>query len=196
MKFMITKDLMKTLFSNERKGAWAQTYTGKAFWPLDPRSDEVDLTDIAHSLAQQPRFNGHSLKFYSVAQHSVLVSKIVHPSQALAALFHDASEAYTGDIISPLKKFLPAEFKQIEIKIENAIFKKFNINPETVDHKDIKKADKIVLVTEMRDVMEKPPQKWDEDGLFEPLSEKIIPLSPEEAEQLFLERYKELTNSD
>jgi len=192
---MITKDQMKNISSNERKGAWAQTFTGKQFWPLDPRPDEVNLIDIAHSLAQQPRFNGHSLKFYSIAQHSVLVSKIVHPSQALPALFHDASEAYTGDIISPSKKFLPPEFKQIEIKIENVIFKKFNIDPETVDHKDIKKADKIILVTEMRDVMEKPTQKWDEDGVFEPLAEKIIPLSPEDAEKLFLERYEELKNS-
>src|SRR3989344_7499081 len=181
MKFMITKDQMKNISSNERKGAWAQTFTGKQFWPLDPRSEEVNLTDIAHSLAQQPRFNGHSIKFYSVAQHSVLVSKIVSPSQSLAALFHDASEAYTGDIISPLKRFLPPEFKHIEIKIENTIFEKFNIDPDKVDHKEIKNADKIIIVTEMRDVMEKPPQKWDEDGLFDPLPEKIIPLAPKDA---------------
>jgi 5'-deoxynucleotidase YfbR-like HD superfamily hydrolase len=180
----------------ERKGDWAQTFTGKQFWPLDPKAEEVDLMDIAHSLASQPRFNGHCITFYSVAQHSVLVSKIVPPSQALAALFHDASESYTGDIISPLKRFLPPEFKQIELNIDHAIFKKFNIDIETIDHAAIKKADKIALVTEMRDVMEKPPKKWNEDGLFEPSPEKIIPLPPQEAEKLFLERYEELTKNN
>lgn len=177
---------------NDRKGAWAQTYTGKQFWPLDPKPEEVNLKDIAHALASQCRFNGHSINFYSVAQHCVLVSKIVNPEQALAALFHDASESYTGDIVSPLKKFLPPEFKEIELKIEKVIFGYFGINPEKVDHKEIKLADKIALVTEMRDVMGKPPEKWEEDGVFEPHHEKIIPLMPKEAERLFLDRYKEL----
>ncbi len=176
-----------------RKGGWAQTYTGKQFWPLDPRNEDVNLRDIAHSLANQCRFNGHSIQFYSVAQHCVLVSKIVNPKQALAALLHDAAESYVGDLVSPLKKNLPEEFKKIEEKIEGVIFEHFKLNIGNIDHAEIKSADKIALVTEMRDVMGEPPEKWEEDGVFEPLSEKIISLMPEEAEQLFLERYKELT---
>lgn len=174
----------------ERKGDWAQIYSGKKFWPLDPKPEEVDLKDIAHSLALQCRFNGHCNHFYSIAQHSVLVSKIVHPKQALAALFHDSSEAYTGDIVSPLKKFLPPEFKEIEKAIEEVIFKHFGI--KKVDHYEIKRADKIALFTEMRDVMKEPSDKWEGAEFFEPHPEKIIPLNPEEAEKEFLERYKEL----
>ncbi len=161
----------------ERKGDWAQTYTGKQFWPLDPRSEEVNLKDIAHSLANQCRFNGHCNSFYSVAQHSVLVSKIVNDSQAFPALFHDASEAYTGDLILPLKRNLPPGYKEIELEVEKIIFEHFRINPKDIDHVEIKKADKIALVTEMRDVMGKPPVKWNEDGLFEPHPEKIVTVS-------------------
>ncbi|MEK6898088.1 MAG: YfbR-like 5'-deoxynucleotidase [Nanoarchaeota archaeon] len=176
----------------ERKGNWAQTYTGKQFWPLDPKEDEVNITDIAHALSMQCRFNGHCNNFYSVAQHSVLVSRIVKSKQALAALLHDAAEAYTGDLVSPLKKNLPEEFKKIEEEIEQAIFKHFNISE--IDYNEIKKADKRTLITEMRDLMGKPPAKWDEEGVFEPLPEKIIPLMPNEAKRLFLERFKELTS--
>lgn len=177
----------------ERKGDWAQIYSGEKFWPLDPKPEEVSLKDIAHSLALQCRFNGHSDVFYSIAQHSVLVSKVVSQEQALAALFHDASEAYTGDMVSPLKKFLPPEFKMIEKEIENAVFEHFGIKHETVDHVEIKRADKIALFTEMRDLMKEPPSKWDDVDLFQPHTDKIIPLSPEEAEKEFLDRFNELT---
>lgn len=174
----------------DRKGDWAQIYSGKKFWPLDPKPEEVDLKDIAHSLALQCRFNGHTNSFFSIAQHSVLVSKIVSPEQALAGLFHDAAEAYTGDIVSPLKRFLPPEFKEIEMAIEKVIFEHFGI--KNVNHIEIKRADKIALFTERRDVMSKSPAIWNDEGLFEPYPEKIIPLGPEEAEKEFLERYEEL----
>jgi len=174
----------------ERKGDWAQIYTGKKFWPLDPKPEEVDIKDISHSLAFQCRFNGHVKTFYSIAQHSVLVSKLVPEDQALAGLFHDASETYTGDIISPLKRFLPPEFKEIERKIEDTIFEHFKIT--NINHAEIKKADKIALFTEMRDLMEQPPDKWEDQDLFEPHPEKLVPLGPEEAKKQFLERYSEL----
>jgi uncharacterized protein len=175
----------------ERKGDWEHTFTGKQFWPLDPKSDEIDLEDIAHGLSQQCRFNGHCKEFYSVAQHSVIVSKIVRPDQALAGLFHDAPETYIGDIVSPLKRFLPKEFMDIEKKIEEVIFEHFNII--NYDKSHVKEADKIALIPELRDLMGPPPKKWNEDGLYIPLQEKIAPLNPIQAKQLFLKRYIELT---
>lgn len=175
----------------KRKGHWEQTFTGKQFWPLDPRPDEVSLEDIAHGLSQQCRFNGHCKEFYSVAQHCVLVSEIVRPDQARAGLFHDAPETYIGDIVSPLKRSLPKKFKEIEKRIEEVIFKHFGIID--YDHLHIKEADKIALATEARDLMSPPPKKWKDDGLYLPLQEKIVPLNPIQAEQLFLDRYIELT---
>ena len=174
---------------SKRKGDWAQTYMGKQFWPLDPRPEEVDIRDIAHSLANTCRFNGHCNEFYSVAQHSYLVSNIVNPQNALAALLHDASEAYTGDLIQPIKKNL-REFSEIEEKVQEAVFEHFNI--KKWDHDQIVKADMILLFTEMRDLMKKPPKKWDHSDKYKPLDEKIIPLTPRKAETLFLGRYNEL----
>ena len=60
-----------------RGGGWLQTWSGRMFWPLDPRDDEVDICDIAHALAHQCRFGGHCRRFYSVAEHCVLLSHAV-----------------------------------------------------------------------------------------------------------------------
>ncbi len=91
-----------------RKGDYIATYTGKQFYPLDPRPEDVCLEDIAHSLSNLCRFTGHTDtdRFYSVAQHSVICSTIVAPEAALLALLHDAAEAYLGDISRPLKRDL------------------------------------------------------------------------------------------
>jgi len=174
-------------------GDWAQIYTGKKFWILDPKEEGIDIKDIAHSLALQCRFNGHCKNFYSIAQHSILVSKLVPEDQALAALLHDAAEAYIGDIISPLKKFLP-KFKKIELKIEKIIFEKFGV--KNLNQKEIKKADNIALVTEKRDLMINLIEKWAEEENYKPNPEKIIPLNPEESEKKFLERFEELKNNN
>ena len=173
----------------ERKDDWMRTYTGKKFWPFDPRPEDIDIYDIAHSLSLQCRFNGHCKVFYSVAQHSVLVSEIVKHKQAFPALLHDAPESYLGDIIQPLKKNLK-EIHSIEKRLLEIILEHFGI--EDYNQDEIHKADKILLVTEMRDFMTSPPEIWEESKLYQPLSKKIIPLSCKKAERLFLKRYAEL----
>ena len=80
--------------STSRNGDWLQTFTGKAFFPLDPRPEEMDIFDIAHALSNLCRYGGHCNKFYSVAEHSVLVSilcRLYYGEQvALQGLLHDA----------------------------------------------------------------------------------------------------------
>lgn len=66
-----------------RTGDWMQTFLGKQFWPLDPRARDIHIVDVAHSLAMQCRYGGHSDWFYSVAEHSVRASYLVQPSLAL-----------------------------------------------------------------------------------------------------------------
>lgn len=103
-----------------RSGDWIQTATGGQFWPMDPQPDEIDINDIAHALAMLCRFGGHCLRFYSVAEHSVLLSHAVPPEHALWALLHDATEGYLVDMPRPIKAFLPG-YKEAEAGIVRAV---------------------------------------------------------------------------
>lgn len=98
---------------NPPSNDWLQTFTNQAFFPNDPGSLYISKYDIAHSLAMQCRYNGHTKIFYSVAEHSVLVSHAVPEEDALWGLLHDAPEAYIGDMIRPLKKLVPA-FREMD----------------------------------------------------------------------------------
>lgn len=101
------------------RGPWIMTVTGKRFYPLAPRPEEFDRRDIAHSLALTCRFNGHLNRFYSVAQHSMILRKLLPDSLAAWALLHDAAEAYLGDLVRPIKQswqvFTDAENHLLEV---------------------------------------------------------------------------------
>lgn len=168
-----------------RLGDWLQTFTGVQFWPLDPRPDEISLLDIAHSLSNQCRFSGHVTKFYSVAQHSVLVAEIVPPEDAAWALLHDATEAYLVDLPRPIKRYskLGDEYREIEKRLMRCICERFGL--QIYEPQSVKVADDILLMTEKRDLMPNSPQKWRETS--EPLSRIIQPWKPAKAKQRFLE---------
>jgi uncharacterized protein len=168
----------------ERKGDWMQTFTGKAFWPLDPRQDEICIEDIAHSLSCQCRYTGHTLRFYSVAQHSVLVSRLVPREDALWGLLHDASEAYLVDLPRPLKMMsrLGDEYRLIETRLMKEVAARFGLSTE--QPASVEQADEALLATEARDLMSPPPRPWRE--LVDPLPDKIKPWSSGRAEQVFL----------
>jgi 5'-deoxynucleotidase YfbR-like HD superfamily hydrolase len=166
--------------------AWIQTYTGRAFPIFDPQEDDIDIRDIAHALSQICRFTGHTREFYSVAQHSVLVSKHVPPELALQALLHDAPEAYIGDMNRPLKHSgLMDGFKDVEDVLWKAIANAFGV-PQEMDAK-VKAADNRALFSEQRDLMGRVPKPWKDP--VEPYEEAIVPLGPKEARALFLQRY-------
>ena len=96
----------------------------------NPTTDMIDIKDIATSLSKICRFGGHTNRFYSVAQHSVLVSHLMKEGEGtyeLEALMHDASEAYLGDVVKPLKVILGNNYKWLEGKFENVIAKKFDM---------------------------------------------------------------------
>lgn len=170
----------------QRYGDWIRTFTGKKFYPLDPRPDEIDILDIAHALSNVCRYTGHCSHFYSVAQHSVLVSRHCDPANALWGLLHDAAEAYLADVARPVKRDMRG-LKEIEERLMRAVAEVFNLSwPEPPD---VKLIDTRILIDEMHHFM---PNPEDGDHLGERLGIQIIPLPPPQAKQLFLNRYVEL----
>jgi Predicted hydrolases of HD superfamily len=103
-----------------------RTYTGKYFNAFDPLPELICIEDIAHALSQQPRYAGHLPQFYSVAQHSIYVARILPKPLRLCGLLHDAAEAYLCDIPSPYKKHIPG-YKDAEWNLLEVILKKFGI---------------------------------------------------------------------
>lgn len=95
---------------------------------LNPDVSEVTIDMIAHALAHQPRFAGHTHRHYSVAEHSLLVSYIVPAENALDGLMHDATEALLCDIPTPIKKHLP-QYYEIEKGLHDALADHFGFNP-------------------------------------------------------------------
>jgi hypothetical protein len=102
---------------------WIQTRSAKAFDLLDPQSDQIDLADICFALSNINRFTGHAGRV-SVAAHSIAVGDMLPPEHRLWGYLHDASEAYLGDVSSPLKALLP-RYSMIENRIQRAIYMKF-----------------------------------------------------------------------
>jgi hypothetical protein len=106
---------------------WTQAASGSVFQLGDLENNVYLIEDIATSLAKQCRYNGNCRYFYSVAQHSVLASRVAQGKHKLAALLHDASEAYIGDIITPVKRALPG-LVEYEDKLHAAIFAHFGLS--------------------------------------------------------------------
>lgn len=105
------------------------TLTGKLVDPLDLKPADIDIEDIAHALSNLCRFTGHCPKFYSVAQHSCFVASLVPRELRLAALLHDASEAYLSDIASPTKqRNTMVGYRMMEHFCTKAIAEKFGVS--------------------------------------------------------------------
>lgn len=174
-----------------RKGDWMQTATGGVFWPIDPRPEEVDIQDIAHALSNQCRYAGHTLDFYSVAQHSVLVSENVDPKFALWGLLHDASEAYLSDVIRPVKPSL-TNYRALEDRLMRVICERFALPGEGVMPAEVQRVDNAILADEMASLMAFPPKDWRLPQ--PPLGIEILGWEPAFAKARFLARFRDLTS--
>jgi hypothetical protein len=173
--------------NTDRFGGWIQTYSGRPFWPLDPRPEDVFIRDIAHALSIISRYAGHCIRPYSVAQHSVLVAHTVDREQGkeiqFEGLMHDGSEAYISDIPSPAKIHFP-DYRRAEAKIEEAIAQKFGL--EWPWPPGVKRADLILFKTEARDLLVHSPKLDDFVANDIPILDTIItPWSPDKAEFMF-----------
>lgn len=126
--------------------------SGQNLDPMNIQESDIQIEVIAHALAGVCRYNGHTADHkgdpihYSVAQHCVLLSQHVPEHLRKAALLHDASEAFCGDLIAPYKQFLP-EFTHIEEGILRTIFNRYNVPFELLD--EIHEYDKGISISEM-----------------------------------------------
>lgn len=162
-----------------------QTYTGRGFNPFCPDPRLICIEDIAHSLSLLCRFNGHCKRFYSVAEHSVWVSRLVPPEYALWGLLHDAGEAYFGDVMSPLKPYLNQRF--IERGLTEAVAEAFGLclpMPAMIHT-----VDQAMLMAERSQVMRPACVPWP-DG---PAADVQLGCwNPPVAERKFLEQFNTL----
>ena len=184
---------MSNTIENFKTPPFIQSRSGRYINLLEPDSGLFCIEDIAHALSHICRFCGHSREFYSVAQHSVLTSRLVPEDDAMAALLHDAAEAYIGDITTHLKRLLP-DYQVIEQRMESAVFAKFGVAyplPKSVKHADL-----VMLATERRDLMTVDESSWwaGIEGIT-PASFQISPESPDKAKQSFLERFGHLSSN-
>lgn len=154
---------------------------------LAPNAAELPIADIALCLASQPRWGGAARPWYSVAEHSVMVSRLVPLPLAYAALLHD-SEEFLGDWPSPVKVMLGRDYVRERLHpVKDALRRRFGFQDE---RPEIKHADLVCMATELRDLL---PPAWMEWGhLPAPHPAKIVPVGPERAYTLFLERFEEL----
>lgn len=175
---------------------WISLLSGGKFNYNKPEESDVTLDDLASALSNICRFSGHLPCFYSVAQHLVNTSRIVPPEFAFDALMHDTAEAFTNDLPTPLKWALPI-FKELEVKIENAMSKKFGFNypypPE------IKEADTNMLILE-KIYVKGDTSVWPhyEGIVVDHLVDRVDlkGWQPGRAKREFLERFKELSSGE
>lgn len=177
------------------KGFYIITHSGKRIYFNDLENNHYDIEDIAHSLSINNRFNGHTYKPYSVAQHSVIMANIMKergfsPQKQMKALLHDCSEAYMPDLPTPFKKQPEFEgFVRLENRLQDIIYLRFGCPPGK-DH-DVKYLDTQMLATEIRDLMGNLNSNILPE--VDRIPEKIIPWGYDIAEKAFLNSYKMLS---
>jgi hypothetical protein len=110
-------------FPIKDRGPWFETFSHIHFYLYDPQPGDVNIVDIAHHLSLINRFGGAFPVAYSVAAHSIIVSKLF-PEDPFQALMHDSAEAYMGDVVQPFKQTLPV-VKEVEHRILEVISRKY-----------------------------------------------------------------------
>lgn len=173
------------------KNNWILTHSGLKFRPMNPDPKEINIEDIAHALSNLCRFGGHCSCFYSVAEHSVLVSQNIFSTcsgYTLTGLLHDASEAYLVDVPKPIKRCLIGYY-EIEDKLQNMIYQKFKASTSPLSERLVKYADQLMFLNEIEVLMRNP------NRYFSKPSKRIDLhcLPPHLAEKLFLERFYEIS---
>lgn len=175
--------------ASDARGPWMALHSGGRYYPLNPRVGEIDPIDIAHALGMLCRYGGHINHFYSVAEHCVLMSYAVPAEDALAALLHDATEAYVVDVPRPIKRLMP-EYEAIENRVWGVIAMRFGI--DSVLPRSVKAADNNILADEVAVLL--PTAAWADEMGLTPLGVKVTGWLPDKASRMYTARLQELTS--
>lgn len=184
--------------------AWQRMLSGRRLDILSPSPMDIEISDIAHGLARVARWNGQTKGpfAYSVAQHSVLVERLVQANAPtldqkwrLATLLHDGPEYVIGDMITPFKAVLGNQYKEIEAGLEAAIHLRFGLpaNLPAYVKAIIKRADRMAAwleATQLAGFSDADAKKLFPQPRGLPASLKITPQSAEDAANEFLRRFE------
>lgn len=181
--------------------AYIITFTGRKFNLLEPRLEDLNFEDIAHSQAMQCRWTGHSKHHYSIAQHGYYCSVLGPEETALWNLLHDGSESYIGDMNRPLKHYTDAgeAYRKVEWPIQNLVynaaglFAPLNEHGEIIEPKSVKIADEAMLYAEQAQLL--PPVEFETSnpyGRSKAANIMIEEWTPKYAERMFAERFEYL----
>jgi len=145
------------------RGDTIRLRSGKYLDLLDPQPDQITLGDIACGLARQCRFGGQIESFYSVAEHSYHCARValdagLTTETQIAALMHDAAEAFICDLQKPLKEMISG-YDLIESRIMRVIAEKFQID-FNAEFGDVKKIDRAMLIAERRRLFSADNEHW------------------------------------
>ena len=185
--------------------SWQRMLSGRRLDLLNPSPLDIEIEDIARGISRVARWNGQTSGDHplSVAQHSVIVAELlksynenIEIKWQLAALLHDAAEYIISDMITPLKSFLGEEYIQLEEKIQSAINIRFSLPGEIPKkiYKLIKNCDRqtaFIEAIQLAGFTLKEAKKTLKMPKLIP-DYKIIPISANKAEKLFLKKFKEL----
>ena len=188
---------------SDRLGDWFQTWTGKRFYILDPRVEDFCIEDVAHALSNQCRYNGHTDRFYSVAEHSIILTRYVlnglikgghgrlhRNDMAHLMLMHDGAEAYFSDVPKPIKNSIP-NLEAAELRVEEVYAKAFGTLPKLPNW--MKEFDRRIVMDEKRALMiANSNVPWAAYDSMEPLGVTIVGYEPKITEQMFLDLYEAL----
>ncbi|EJW13942.1 hypothetical protein OB446_027080 [Paenibacillus alvei] len=149
-----------TTYKQERIGDYIQVNSGRQFYVLDPRPEDITINDIAHSLANICRFTGHGDRFYCVGEHSIQCARVARKLgystlMQLYCLLHDGSESVVNDLARPVKQNIP-QYKEVEDRIMAVIWEVAGLpKPTEEDYKVVKIIDNTLLVNEMEQLMKR-----------------------------------------
>lgn len=161
---------------------WMQGRSGRPIKLVDPTPDEVDFCEIAETLAQINRYCGSSIKPCSVAQHTLIACEAAPEAARPWVLLHDAHEARTGDLTTPIKAALGAvaesvggaqarvavsdALARLALRHDLAIHAAADLPmPTDAQHREIERADLVALMTERRDYLGTSGRPWAVDAL-------------------------------